>query len=97
MYEFITDKYDSTNSTKTNLMMHVLFDNCTNMNISSKKRFALSRCIANVANFRIFNRSIDEEKHEYVLSQLIIKDEGMLRIIDNCRPKLGMPFIMKKY
>ena len=97
LYEFITDKYDSTNSTKTNLMMHALFDNCANMNISSKKRFALSRCIANVANFRIFNRSIDEEKHEYALSQLIVKDEGMLRIIDNCRPKLGMPFIMKKY
>lgn len=97
MYEFIPDKYDENNSSKTNLMLHVLFDNCADMEINNKKRFALSRCIANVANFRVFDRSIDEEKHEYVLSQLIIKDEGMLRIIDNCRPKLGMPFIMKKY
>ena len=97
MYEFIPDKYDSMNSSKVNLMLHSLFDNCADMEINNKKRFALSRCIANVANFRVFNRSIDEEKHEYVLSQLVIKDEGMLRVIDNCRPKLGMPFIMKKY
>jgi hypothetical protein len=46
---------------------------------------------------RIFNRNMPIEKHELILSQWFIKDESMLNVIDNCRPQLGMPYLMKKY
>lgn len=59
--------------------------------------YCLKHGCVNIANIRIFNKNIEFEKHEFIISQLFIKDESMLRIIDNCRPKLGMPYLMKKY
>lgn len=46
-----------------------------------------------IANIRIFNTMIQEEDHEFVISQLFVRDESMLEIIDNARPRLNSPFI----
>lgn len=46
-----------------------------------------------IANIRLFNTMVQEEDHEFIISQLFIRDESMLELIDNCRPRLNMPFI----
>jgi hypothetical protein len=46
-----------------------------------------------VANVRVFNTMVKSEDHEFIVSQLFIRDESMLAIIDNARPRLNVPFI----
>jgi hypothetical protein len=46
-----------------------------------------------VANVRLFNTMVKSEDHEFIISQLFIRDESMLAIIDNARPRLNVPFI----
>lgn len=46
-----------------------------------------------IANIRLFNTMIQDEDHEFVISQLFIRDESLLEIIDNARPRLNVPFI----
>lgn len=46
-----------------------------------------------IANIRLFNTMIQDEDHEFIISQLFVRDESMLELIDNCRPRLNMPFI----
>lgn len=45
------------------------------------------------ANIRLFNTMIQAEDHEFVISQLFIRDESTLAIIDNARPRLNAPFV----
>jgi hypothetical protein len=46
-----------------------------------------------IANIRLFNTMIKSEDHEFIISQLFIRDESMLELIDNARPRLNVPFI----
>jgi hypothetical protein len=46
-----------------------------------------------IANIRLFNTMVQEEDHEFIVSQLFIRDESLLEIIDNARPRLNVPFI----
>lgn len=46
-----------------------------------------------IANIRLFNTMVKSEDHEFIISQLFIRDESMLAIIDNARPRLNVPFI----
>jgi hypothetical protein len=46
-----------------------------------------------IANIRLFNTMIQTEDHEFIVSQLFIRDESILSIIDNARPRLNIPFI----
>lgn len=46
-----------------------------------------------ICNIRLFNTMIQEEDHEFVISQLFVRDESMLEIIDNARPRLNQPFV----
>ena len=48
-----------------------------------------------IANLRLFSTMIKEEQHDFILSQQFIKDESMLLMIDNCRPQLNIPYIVK--
>ena len=48
-----------------------------------------------LTNLRLFKTMIKEENHEFILSQLFIKDESLLLLIDNCRPQLNIPYIAK--
>lgn len=47
----------------------------------------------NITNIRLFNEMIEEENHNIVLNQLIVKDSEKAIIIDNCRPLLRLPRI----
>ena len=46
-----------------------------------------------ITNIRLFNTMIQDEDHEFVISQLFVRDESMLDLIDNARPRLNSPFI----
>jgi len=46
-----------------------------------------------VANVRLFNTMVQDEDHEFIISQLFIRDESTLAIIDNARPRLNAPFV----
>jgi hypothetical protein len=46
-----------------------------------------------IANIRLFNTMVQEEDHEFIVSQLFVRDESLLEIIDNARPRLNVPFI----
>lgn len=46
-----------------------------------------------VANVRLFNTMLQVEDHEFVISQLFVRDESVLAIIDNARPRLNAPFV----
>ena len=48
-----------------------------------------------LANIRLFNTMIQEEDHDFILSQQYIKDESKLIVIDNCKPQNNLPYIAK--
>jgi len=48
-----------------------------------------------LANLRILNTMVQEEDHDYLISQLIIRDESMLQVIDNTKPRLGSPYVTR--
>lgn len=49
----------------------------------------------NLANIRLFNRTFGEEEHEFVLTSMFYRKETELVFIDNCRPELDVPYIMR--
>ena len=55
--------------------------------------WALPSANYSIANVRLFNTMIQSEDHEFIVSQLFIRDESTLEIIDNARPRLNVPFI----
>jgi len=48
-----------------------------------------------LANIRLFNRAFGDETHEFIISSLFYRKESELIIIDNCRPELNVPYIMR--
>lgn len=46
-----------------------------------------------ICNIRLFNTMVQEEDHEFIISQLFVRDESTLELIDNARPRLNVPFI----
>jgi hypothetical protein len=48
-----------------------------------------------IANIRLFKTNVKEEDHSYVLGNLFVKNESDLVFIDNCRPRLNAPFIVR--
>jgi len=99
VYSYEYDPIDNDNITGFNLINKSLISimNISDITINDNNKFALLKGNILLSNFRIFNRTIEEEKHEFIISQLFIRDESMLRVIDNSRPKMGMPYLMKKY
>lgn len=57
--------------------------------------YALPASNIKITNLRLFKSVLQEEQHEFIISQQYIKDESMLIFIDNCKPQLNVPFIAK--
>jgi len=60
---------------------------------SSLSNYSLMAGDYSIANIRLFKTMVQEEDHDYVLSQLWIRDESMVAIVDNAKPQLNVPFI----
>lgn len=95
VYEMTVDSYDGQNHndfvSKYN-ETQILADTST---FSVDKEYRLVGSDVYLANIRLYNRIVPAEEHAFVMSQLFIKDESMLYIIDNNRPKLNVPFISR--
>jgi hypothetical protein len=61
--------------------------------VSSFANYSLMSGNYSIANIRLFKTMVQEEDHDYMLSQLFIRDESLLAIIDNTKPQLNVPFI----
>lgn len=59
----------------------------------TKENWTLPSANYSIANIRLFNTMVQQEDHEFIVSQLFVRDESLLEIIDNCRPRLNVPFI----
>ena len=57
--------------------------------------YALPASNMKITNLRLFKSVLQEEQHEFIISQQYIKDESMLIFIDNCKPQLNVPYIAK--
>lgn len=57
--------------------------------------YSLRKSGINIANARLFKTLVKEELHTHVLSNLFVKNESDLIFIDNCRPRLNAPFIVR--
>ena len=57
------------------------------------QNWALPAANYSITNVRLFNTMVQDEDHEFIISQLFVRDESMLELIDNARPRLNVPFI----
>jgi hypothetical protein len=69
------------------------FSQLTSPMASSLSNYSLMAGDYSVTNIRLFKTMVQEEDHDYILSQLWIRDESMLAIIDNAKPQINVPFI----
>lgn len=81
---------------KFNIKGKAVYDNVVIDSMSDVK-LNIGSGLYDIANIRVFNRGIDEEKQQLSLSQLICKEEKLLHIVDNCRPVMDRPFVNSKY
>jgi hypothetical protein len=95
IYDLISDLSDPTNNTDFN-MKHSIIIPIDDVTINTTNNYYLPASGINIANIRLFKESIQQEEHMFVLSQLFVKTESLLYLIDNCRPQLNVPLIMKK-
>ena len=95
VYDLTTDLSDPNNNTdfasKTSSIVPI-----NDVTINTETNYQLPASGVWMANIRLFKESIQQEEHAFVLSQLYVKTESLLYLIDNCRPQLNVPFIMKK-
>jgi hypothetical protein len=91
-YSFQQDQANVKNYNKL-IMQYSNFQSLTTPMISSNSNFSLMAGSYLAANIRIFKTMVQEEDHDYVLSQLYLRDESLLAVVDNAKPQLNVPFI----
>jgi hypothetical protein len=67
--------------------------NQAKFSFDTQQNWALVAGNYSIANIRLFNTMVRPEDHEFIISQLFVRDESLIEIIDNCRPRLNIPFI----
>lgn len=91
-YSFQQDPANIKNFNKLNKDF-ALSSPTTTLLVSSLSNYSLIAGDYSIANIRLFKTMVQEEDHDYILSQLFIRDESLLAIIDNAKPQLNVPFI----
>jgi hypothetical protein len=95
VYSFVQDPANSKNwtgiSQVTKQVKNLYLD--PGATVSAQSNWELISGPYSVANIRVFNTMVQEEDHEFVLSQQYLRDESMLILVDNCKPRLNIPFI----
>lgn len=99
VYFLVGDVVDINNVSSISTFASTVVDvvDKSTITFNSKSKLALPKSNTCVSNVRVFNKVVDVDSHEFVVSQLFHRDESSLRVIDNCRPMVGTPFVMKKY
>ena len=95
IYDLIEDVTFNNNFNELSLIVkHIWNDNIGIVNIDDYYKLYGSDIF--LSNIRLFNRIINEEDHEFIISSYYYRKESELIFIDNCRPQLDAPFIMRK-
>jgi len=94
VYDIVEDEADADNHLDFT-SIYTKIDTLAEHTFNIEQQYNIPSSNALLANLRIFNTMIKEEQHDFVLSQLFIKDESMLQMIDNCRVQLNVPFLSK--
>jgi hypothetical protein len=86
---------DPANIKNYNSLINVYSGSATpgNFTFVTEQNWALPSANYSIANIRLFNTMVQPEDHEFIVSQLFIRDESLLELIDNARPRLNVPFI----
>lgn len=92
VYEFNQDPANIKNYNRLDLVFNGSAKPGT-FSFVTTQNWALPSANYSVANVRLFNTMVQAEDHEFIVSQLFVRDESMLEIIDNARPRLNVPFI----
>jgi hypothetical protein len=92
VYSFIQDpsnvkNFNGLTKVYSNSMSVAAFD------FDSEQRWSIHGANYSITNLRLFRTMVQAEDHEFIISQLFIRDESTLEIIDNARPRLNVPFI----
>jgi hypothetical protein len=92
VYSFIQDpsnvkNFNGLTKVYSNSMSVAAFD------FDSEQRWSIHGANYSITNIRLFRTMVQAEDHEFIISQLFIRDESTLEIIDNARPRLNVPFI----
>lgn len=86
---------DPSNMKNLNGLVRV-YSNALNIgpfNFVTEQNWAVPGGNYSIANIRLFRTMIQDEDHEFIISQLFTRDESLIEVIDNCRPRLNSPFI----
>lgn len=97
VYSFVQDQSNFKNWTGvtqlTKQVVTVQPPNAIQDNVTTDAKWELTSGPFGIANIRVFNTMLQEESHEFMLSQQYLRDESMLVLVDNCKPRLNIPFI----
>ena len=92
IYSFGQDPANIKNSNRL-ISVYSSSSNIGQFSFETTENWTLPAANYSIANIRLFNTMVQAEDHEFIISQLFIRDESMLEIIDNARPRLNVPFI----
>lgn len=95
MYDPVDDALDPLNHNEFKLKMKYVTPITDAYSFNTGAPYQLVQGPIYFANLRVFNRTLKQEEHQNILSQLFVQDESMLYIIDNCRPRLDTPIVAK--
>jgi hypothetical protein len=93
MYSFMADQANVKNWTGVTKLTKQVKNATIQANVNTEAKWELVSGPLGVANIRVFNTMLQEEDHEFMLSQQYLRDESMLVLVDNCKPRLNIPFI----
>lgn len=94
LYSYINDESAPSNYVDFNEEFSAIGTMITaEFNIDQKYHILSSN--SKITNLRLFNTMLKQEQHDFILSQLYIKDESMLILIDNCRKQINVPYISR--
>lgn len=95
LYAPIEDTADALNHNEMRLVGQYVLPITQADEFDTGSGYELKHCPLYLANLRVYNTFIRFEDHQYALSQLFVRDESLLYLIDNCRPQLNAPIISR--
>jgi len=99
VYSTEEDPSDINNITNFNLkkryIVQITQTSPSDIDFDLESYYMIKKSKIDIANIRLFKTNVKEEDHSYILGNLFVKNESDLLLIDNCRPRLNVPFIVR--
>jgi len=69
-------------------LAYIRTDSVAQTEIPSDESWKLIACQSDITNIRIWNATIEQELHDLILSQYVVRDTHLTELIDNASPEL---------